>query len=98
MKTIYLDSEFKCHVVNDGTMRAVETDHFDGMCDTFIEGYRFVPSDEIWTRHDGVKFRGEMISPWKDYKALSVAQRAYEKVLLAEYEAALSNIEAALGV
>ena len=30
MKTIYIDSDFKCHLVDDGTMTAVETDFFDG--------------------------------------------------------------------
>jgi hypothetical protein len=32
MKTIYIDSDFKCHVTNDGTMKAVETEFFDGNC------------------------------------------------------------------
>lgn len=36
MKTIYIDPEFKCHVSDDGTMRAVETNAFDGKCDAFI--------------------------------------------------------------
>lgn len=91
MKTIYLDSDFKCHVIDDGTMTAVETDFFDGKCDTFIEGYRFVPFGETWTRSDGVVFQGEMISPWKPYDELDAAQRAYERQLLVEYEAALAN-------
>ena len=46
MKTIYIDSDFKCHITDDGTMRAVETDFFDQKCDAFIEGYRFVPAGE----------------------------------------------------
>ena len=29
MKTIYLDSEFKCHTSNDGTLTVVETDAFN---------------------------------------------------------------------
>ena len=91
MKTIFLDSEWKCHVTDDGTMTAVETDFFDGKCDAFIEGYRFVPDGESWTRSDGVEFQGEMISPWKDYAELDAAQREYEKQLLAEYEAALAE-------
>ena len=91
MKTIYIDSDFKCHIVNDGTMTAVQTDAFAGKCDAFIEGYRFVPFDETWTRSDGAVFQGEMISPWKPYDELDNAQRAYEKQLLAEYEAALEN-------
>ena len=89
MRTIYIDSDFKCHITNDGTMTAVETDAFDGMCDAYIEGYRFVPSGESWTRPDGVVFTGKMISPWKDYNELDAAQRAYERELVAEYEEAL---------
>lgn len=98
MKTIYIDSDFKCHVTDDGTMTAVETDFFDGKCDTFIEGYRFVPAGETWIRSDGVAFHGEMITPWKPYDELDNAQREYEKQLLVEYESALAEIETALGV
>ena len=90
MKTIYIDSDSKCHVTNDGTMTAVETDFFDGKCDTFIEGYRFVPEDESWTRSDGVVFQGEMIAPWKDFDKLDVAQREYERDQMADMENALA--------
>lgn len=86
MKTIYIDSDFKCHVTNDGTMTAVETDAFDSKCDAYIEGYRFVPEGESWTRADGVVFHGEMISPWKDYTELDNAQREYERQLLKELQ------------
>ena len=98
MRTIYLDSDFKCHVENDGTMTAIETSSFDGKCDAFIEGYRFVPNGESWTRSDGIVFYGEMISPWKDYTELNIAQIEYERQLLAEFESALTEIETALGV
>lgn len=81
MKTIYIDSDFKCHLADDGTMTAIETTFFDGKCDAFIEGYRFVPSGESWTRNDGVVFHGEMVSPWKDYSELNAAQKQYEKDL-----------------
>ena len=91
MRTIYIDSDFKCHITDDGTMNAVETAFFDGKCDAFIEGYRFVPNGETWTRSDGEVFQGEMISPWKDYAGLDNAQREYERQLLAEYEAALAE-------
>ena len=84
MRTIYIDSEFKCHVTNDGTMTAVETEFFDGKCDAFVEGYRFVPYGETWTRSDGEVFEGEMVSPWKDYAELDEAQREYERQLLDE--------------
>lgn len=92
MKTIYIDSEFKCHVTDDGTMTAVETDAFDGKCDTFIEGYRYVPAGERWTREDGEVFRGEMVAPWKDYRELDSAQRTYEQERLADAENALAII------
>lgn len=92
MRTIYVDSDFKCHVTNDGTMRAVETDAFDGKCDTYIEGSRFVPFDESWTRSDGVVFHGEMIVQWKDFSELDSAQRAYERHLLTEYAEALNIV------
>ena len=87
---IYIDSEFKCHVNNDGTMVAVETNFFDGKCQTYIEGYRYVPAGESWTRSDGVVFQGEMIAPWKDYSELNAAQREYERKKLADAENALA--------
>lgn len=87
MKTVYIDSEFTCHVSDDGTMTAVETDFFDGKCDSFIEGYRFVPSGESWTREDGTVFHGEMVTPWKNYATLKAAQDQYE-AMLAELAAA----------
>ena len=87
---ICIDFDFKCHCTNDGTMRVVETNAFDGKCDTFIEGYRFVPDGESWTRSDGTVFHGEMISPWKDYADLDNAQRAYEREQMADMENALA--------
>ena len=86
MRTIYIDSEFKCHITSDGTMRQVQADWFDNKCDTFIEGYRFIPADESWTRDDGVVFHGEMISPWKDFAELDAEQREYERQQLEEYK------------
>ena len=89
MRTIYIDTEFKCHITDDGTMTAIETDFFDGKCDAYIEGYRFVPDGEVWEKEDGSVFRGEMIAPWRDYAELERAQMAYERQLLAEYAEAL---------
>lgn len=96
---IYIDNDYKCHADNlEGTYTAVETDAFDGKCQTYIEGYRFIPAGETWTREDGTVFGGEMVAPWKDWNDLDAAQREYELQQLAAYEAALSEIEAALGV
>lgn len=83
--TVYIDNDFKCHVTNDGTMTAVEIESFDGKCDEFIEGYRFVPLGDV----------GGMLSPWKDYKLLAAYQEQYESLQeeLADMKAALAELE-----
>lgn len=78
MITIYIDSDFKCHTSNSEGFQAIETDAFNGKCDKFIEGYRYVPSGKRWTRPDGVVFNGEMIAPFVDYRILSAYQEQYE--------------------
>ena len=80
MRTIYIDSDYRCHVTNDGTMTAVETDFFDGKCDTFVEGYCYD------TRNGYVQ-----IYPVKPFGELDAAQREYERNLLKEYESALAE-------
>lgn len=92
---IYIDYDYKCHVLNDGTMREFDVPFFDGKCDIFIEGYRYVPPDETWEREDGEIFRGEMISPWKDYSELYLDQLEYE---VEQYKIAMTEIETALEV
>lgn len=75
---VYLDADYRCHLTDDGTMKEAETDFFDGKCAAYIEGYRFVPAGESWTRSDGVVFHGEMIAPAEDYGALEKAQAQHE--------------------
>lgn len=89
--TIYIDSDYKCYISATDGRRAVETNFFDGKCPEWIESFRFVPEGETWTREDGEEFRGEMTAPWKDLSEAYAAQNA-------QYEAALSEIEVALGV
>lgn len=79
MRTIYLDSDFKCHITNDGTMTAVETSFFDGKCDTFVEGYCYDTSKGY-----------VQIYPWKPFAELDNAQREYEREKLADAENALA--------
>ena len=79
-------------------MTEMDTELFDGKCPAYIEGYRYIPPGERWVREDGVMFQGEMITPWKPWEELDAAQREYERQQIAAYEAALSEIEAALGV
>ena len=95
---IYIDSEFKCHAASADGLTAVKTDVFDGKAPGYIEGYRFVPAGHTWKRSDGVVFSGEMVSPWKDWEELDSIQRAYERKQAAALEAALTEIEEALGV
>lgn len=83
---IYIDNEYKCHVSDDGTMREFDVPFFDGKCQAFIEGYRYVPSGECWVKPNGTFFRGEMISPWMDYSILAAAQAAYEEAEAAHLE------------
>lgn len=89
MKTIYIDSEFKCHVTSGEDLTPIETDVFDGKCDAYIDGYRFIPAGQTWTRADGVVFTGEMIAPWKPWAELDAAQREYERE---QYAALLSKL------
>ena len=88
MKT-YIDNDYKCHVLPGEGRREFEVEFFDGKCEAFIEGYRYVPFDEEWVRADGEVFRGEMIAPWKPYAELYIAQLEYE---LADADAALQEL------
>ena len=76
---IYIDSDYKCHTSSGDGFTPVETDAFDGKCRQYIEGYRFVPAGETWTREDGEVFHGEMIAPWRDYAILAELQSIYEE-------------------
>lgn len=77
--TIYIDDDYKCHTSPGDGLTAVETYAFDGKCRQYIEGYRFVPAGETWTREDGQVFRGEMIAPWRDYGILSEFQEVAQE-------------------
>lgn len=90
MSKTYYDSEFKCHTSNtDGKFHEFHVQFFDNKCQTFVEGYRYIPPGESWTRSDGTVFGGEMIAPWKPFDELDNAQREYERQQLADAENAL---------
>ena len=95
--TIYIDSDYKCYVSAAEGRKAIETDAFNGKCAEWIESFRFVPAGETWTRGDGEAFTN-MVSPWKDLGEAYAAQAACVTAQNAQYEAALSEIEVALGV
>lgn len=42
MRTIFIDSEFKCHIYDDGTMTSIETDFFNSKYGTFVEDYQHI--------------------------------------------------------
>ena len=103
--TIYIDKDFRCFAEPGEGLEAVQTDFFDGKAPGYIEGYRFIPTGEHWTAEDGTVYRGEAAFPVTDWEALDKIQRVYERERYAavaaqnaEYEAALSEIETALGV
>lgn len=97
MKTIYIDSDYKCYTEPAEDRTAVETAAFDGKCKKFIEGYRFVPDGHSWKRSDGAVFTGEMVAPWKDYAMLAAYQSGYEESLaemqeLEAYHTAMTEV------
>lgn len=86
--TIYIDELGHCHAENADGRQAVEDEFFNGRPSEVIEGYMCT-----------LGVNGErMISPWQPWEQLDEAQRAYERNLITQYEAALSEIETALGV
>lgn len=89
----YIDDEFKCHASNpDGIYRAINKDLFKRKCDTFIEGHIFVPEGDSYVGEDGTVYAGEQMTVWKNYNELDEVQRAYERQLVAEYEAELTAL------
>lgn len=91
---IFLDSDFRCHTAAGAGLTPVETTAFDGKCSAYIEGYRYIPAGESWTREDGTVFTGEMIAPSEDIRLLEAAQAAYEEAMVkvADMQAALDAI------
>lgn len=78
MKTIYLDSDYICHLTPSEDRTLYETSYFDGMCDNYILGYRLVPEGETWTREDGHVFHGFMVCPAAPLNELILQQNQYE--------------------
>lgn len=94
--TIYIDTDYKCHTEDGAELRQIETDAFNGKCRNYIEGYRFVPSGETWTREDGERFHGEMIAPFVDSAILEAYQKVYEE--MQEIQGDMKNALDELGV
>lgn len=98
--TIYVEATdgYKCYLEQneEGTLLEVDTDAFKGKCPEYITGCRYVPEGMEWTRGDGMTFYGEMVTPWKPFTELMMAQMAYEleqaKAELAEADTALEVV------
>lgn len=84
---IYINAEFKCHTGPGEGLREIDTPFFDNCDPAYIEGYRFVPAGESWTKEDGEVFQGEMICPWKPWEELDKFQREYERAHFQELTA-----------
>lgn len=101
--TIFIDNECKCHVSNpDDIYTSIEAPiQFEEKAPTYIEGFRVKPEGYTFTRNDGKVFGpdGYSISPWRDLALLEEFQMQYDaqQKTIDEYEAALTEIEIALG-
>lgn len=92
---VYIDKLGHCHAENADGRQAVEDEFFDGRAPEAIEGYMCT-----------LGVSGErIISPWQPWEQLDAIQREYEREQYstlraqnAQYEAALTEIEAALEV
>ena len=99
---IYIDTNdgFKCHTTDTGGLLEYEESFFNGKCSEFIESYRCKPVGYRWVSENGEFVRADckLVAPWKDLSNAYAAQAAYATAQNAQYEAALSEIEVALGV
>lgn len=76
MKTIYIDSDFMCHITDDGTMTEVQLEEFDDLCNNAIGLMRYVPENETWIRPDGRVIHGIFIQA-TDSAKIDAYQRQY---------------------
>lgn len=86
MKTIYIDSDFICHVENNGTYRPVTTEIFDSLSVFDIEMRRFVPEGEQWIRDDGKVFTGQFVSLAYDPRQYAKTKERYEADRIKKYQ------------
>ena len=91
---IYIDNDCRCYTSSGEGLREFDVPFFDGKCAAYIEGTRYVPPGETWTRPDGEVFTGEMISPAVDSRILEAFQKQYEAMLpeLEDADAALAEL------
>lgn len=96
--TIYIDGDCRAYTEPRDDREAVEASVFDSMPAPVIACHRYIPTGTTWISPDGLEIHGEFIQMCVSQEDLDAAQREYERQMIAEYEHALSEIEAALGV
>ena len=99
---IYIDTDdgFKCYTTDTGGLLEYEESFFNGKCPEFIESYRCKPVGYEWITENGEVIQADckLLVPWKDLGEAYAAQTVYLTAQNAQYEAALTEIETALGV
>ena len=99
---IYIDTDdrFKCYTTDTGGLLEYEEPFFNGKCPELVESYCCKPVGYELVTENGevVQTDCKLVAPWKDLSEAYAAQAAYVTAQNAQYEAALSEIEAALGV
>ena len=99
---IYIDTDdgFKCYTTDTGGLLEYEEPFFNNKCQEFIESYRCKPVGHEWITENGEVIQADckLVAPWKDLGEAYAAQTVYLTAQNAQYEAALTEIEAALGV
>lgn len=97
---IDIDNGFKCFTADAGGLLEYEEPFFNDKCSEFIESYRCKPVGYEWVTENGEVIQADckLVAPWKDLGSAYAAQAAYATAQNAQYEAALTEIEAALGV
>ena len=75
---LYIDEDYRLHTQPGPGLAAVELPEMDGKCRAYIEGYRYVPAGQSWTREDGEVFAGAMLSPARDHDTLAELQAVAE--------------------
>lgn len=76
---VYIDSAYKCHVKPVSGAFAVETDLFNGKCEEYICGYRYVPEGHTFVDEKGVTRRGAVMYPIENLGVLERIQKAVDK-------------------
>lgn len=90
MRTIYIDSDYMCHLEDGEGRTAVQTDVFDGVVDEAVQYYRYIPEGKEYTDKKGRVFHGLFIQ--------AVDSNAINRVTLNAMIADMQNALAILGV